>query len=556
MSYLERDINMDKVCVNFCGYDELLLIPSVGQITADRIWELRKQGDITPEMLVTIPHIRMDVVHQFIDYTTLCDVKFVDHVEDDLEDFADKCSIFSGEEQNEYGEEEETKCPNLQTIIEKSESLKPPKAFSFQYPQMQLGQESQERKIKFDLVQNPVTTGKVLDSVPKSEQVVPRSYSSPVDMHKIKPTLSFRPKAVSTGIAQRKPANISRSVVTNKASTTPLKSLKYDGTDKGDDWVSFLGKFEMYADVAGLSEQDKRAHLCWAVTGNAARFCLGRVRRNKDISYAELVKCMEKRFNLRKLTETVRIQFQSARQSPGEDLDDWAERLLSLADKAFGELPEEFVTSEVITKLCHGTVDKHAGSVAASFRPKTVDEALERIKWQQYNDKALFGQDVRTRNTREIQEPNSENFEDNAFQVNNVKMDSQQQLVQSIDKLTENVDRNLKHIQSNIGDVQSSVDKNIQAVQAEMKGMERKWENEMEYMKDTINQIKKTGTSGQGRSQYRPRQNQGRDRSTWECYNCHELGHIAKFCPKSNETPKEALNLRGRAKRRWSVPHC
>ncbi|VDI04227.1 Hypothetical predicted protein [Mytilus galloprovincialis] len=168
---------------------------------------------------------------------------------------------------------------------------------------------------------------------------------------------------------------------------------------------------------------------------------------------------MEKRFNLRKLTETVRIQFQSARQSPGEDLDDWAERLLSLADKAFGELPEEFVTSEVITKLCHGTVDKHAGSVAASFRHKAVDEALERIKWQQYNDKALSGQYVRTRNTREIQEPNSENFEENAFQ--------------------------------------SSVDKNIQAVQAEMKGMERKWENEMEYMKDTTNQIKKTGTSGQ-----------------------------------------------------------
>ncbi|VDI04228.1 Hypothetical predicted protein [Mytilus galloprovincialis] len=173
-------------------------------ITADRIWELRKQGDITPEMLVTIPHIRMDVVHQFIDYTTLGDFKFVDHVEDDLEDFADKCSIFSGEEQNEDGEEEETKCPNLQTIIEKSESLIPPKAFSFQYPQMQLGQESQEKKIKFDLVQNPVTAGKVLDSVPKSEQVAPRSYSSPVDRHEIKPTLSFRPKAVSTGIAQRK----------------------------------------------------------------------------------------------------------------------------------------------------------------------------------------------------------------------------------------------------------------------------------------------------------------------------------------------------------------
>lgn len=87
---------------------------------------------------------------------------------------------------------------------------------------------------------------------------------------------------------------------------------------------------------------------------------------------------MEKRFNLRKLTETVRIQFQSARQAPGEDLDDWGERLLSLADKAFSELPEECVTSEIINKLCQGCLDNHAGSVAASF--KTVDEALEKIK--------------------------------------------------------------------------------------------------------------------------------------------------------------------------------
>lgn len=97
------------------------------------------------------------------------------------------------------------------------------------------------------------------------------------------------------------------------------------------------------------------------MTGSAARFCMGRVRRNKEISYDELIQCMEKRFNLRKLTETVRIQFQSARQAPGEDLDEWAERLLSLADKAFGDLPEEYVTSEVINKLCQGCVANMQG---------------------------------------------------------------------------------------------------------------------------------------------------------------------------------------------------
>lgn len=91
--------------------------------------------------------------------------------------------------------------------------------------------------------------------------------------------------------------------------------------------MSFLGKFEMYADMQGLMEEAKRAYLCWAMTGNAARFCLGRVRRNRNISYDDLVQCM-KRFNLRKLTETVRIQFQGTRQlqAPGEDIDEWADR--------------------------------------------------------------------------------------------------------------------------------------------------------------------------------------------------------------------------------------
>lgn len=32
----------------------------------------------------------------------------------------------------------------------------------------------------------------------------------------------------------------------------PLKSLKYDDSDKGDDWISFRGKFEMFAEMHGL----------------------------------------------------------------------------------------------------------------------------------------------------------------------------------------------------------------------------------------------------------------------------------------------------------------
>jgi hypothetical protein len=37
------------------------------------------------------------------------------------------------------------------------------------------------------------------------------------------------------------------------------------------------------------------------------------------------------------------------------------------------------------------------GSVAASFQPKTVEGALERIKWLQHSNQAIFGGTVRTK---------------------------------------------------------------------------------------------------------------------------------------------------------------
>jgi hypothetical protein len=124
-----------------------------------------------------------------------------------------------------------------------------------------------------------------------------------------KRTVEFRPWEVSTGVVghsrkhdpitlksrgQLTPKrtldaipSVSGSVSTPEkvSKAVPLKSLKFDGSDKGDDWVSFLGKFEMYADMHNLGEEEKRAHLCWAMTGSAARFCLGRVRRDKGITY-------------------------------------------------------------------------------------------------------------------------------------------------------------------------------------------------------------------------------------------------------------------------------
>jgi hypothetical protein len=63
--------------------------------------------------------------------------------------------------------------------------------------------------------------------------------------------------------------------------------------------------------------------------------------------------------------------------------------------KACCDLPDEYGTNQVVITLCQGCLDKTVGSVAAPFQPKTVEDALERIKWLQHSNQAIFGGTVR-----------------------------------------------------------------------------------------------------------------------------------------------------------------
>ena len=109
------EIDLQKVFINFCSYDELLSLPSVGEATADRIWDLRKRGDITEESLAQVPHIRMHEISQYIDYTTLDHYMFYDSLQDEFED---KCGL-----------EDETEIETEATVVENKHMLLTPSAF-------------------------------------------------------------------------------------------------------------------------------------------------------------------------------------------------------------------------------------------------------------------------------------------------------------------------------------------------------------------------------------------------------------------------------------------
>ena len=112
------------------------------------------------------------------------------------------------------------------------------------------------------------------------------------------------------------------------------QSLKFEGKSN---WKAFYAKFSRYAEVSEWTEGECRDQLCWCLDGKDSEYYALLVERNQDMAYKDLIIKLEKRFGFRELPETAQVQFSNARQIPDELLEDWADRVLALATRAFGD---------------------------------------------------------------------------------------------------------------------------------------------------------------------------------------------------------------------------
>jgi hypothetical protein len=112
------------------------------------------------------------------------------------------------------------------------------------------------------------------------------------------------------------------------------------------------------------------------------------------MAYKDLIMKIEKRFGFRELPETAQIQFNNARQTPDELLEEWADGVLSLAIRAFGDLPENHMYQQEVVRFCQGTADKEAGS-CIQYRPKNFEETIDKMRWHQHNHQVIYGRPPR-----------------------------------------------------------------------------------------------------------------------------------------------------------------
>ena len=138
------------------------------------------------------------------------------------------------------------------------------------------------------------------------------------------------------------------------------------------------------------SETESKDYLMWSLEGKALDF----TTITSDIekySFWRIIKKLEARFGVKELTETSKVKFQQASQGPDESLEDWSDRVMTLATPAFVDLQEDHLKQEAIAKFSQGCCDKDAGMLACFEHPSTMEEAFNLVKHHQYISQAVDG---------------------------------------------------------------------------------------------------------------------------------------------------------------------
>ncbi|KAH3839831.1 hypothetical protein DPMN_113268 [Dreissena polymorpha] len=76
--------------------------------------------------------------------------------------------------------------------------------------------------------------------------------------------------------------------------------------------------------------------------------------------YTDLMQRLQEYLGAMKLPATA--HFQIAHQETGESLDNWSDRVLTLATKAFRDLPSTYSSQQAVARFCQGLSDKEASS--------------------------------------------------------------------------------------------------------------------------------------------------------------------------------------------------
>jgi hypothetical protein len=277
------------------------------------------------------------------------------------------------------------------------------------------------------------------------------------------------------------------------ASALP-RNITFDGRGS---WEAFHLKFSHFAERCQWSSDDKFDALCWALEGKALDYYVILHKNGEGRSYMSLCNKLEARFGEQILPGAAQAQFHQTNQNPGESIDDFVDRLLSLAGQAFSGLRESFVIDQVMNRFCYGLLDKDAGHYVYMHNPESIQQAKLIVRKYQQSYQALYGKSKRDKRREEER-------------VSAVRTDKR-------------ISHTPKDNSLNMDTVMSAI-KNL--------------ENRFDKLDKKITVDQKTTVPGE----------KPKSKKRFKCYGCGKYGHFKRDCPQDKAPIQERLNQEGSGK--------
>ena len=533
---------MERVEINNCSFYTLAGLPGIGAAKAGRLIEAREtKGNITPDLFSSI--VEDESIQDWVDFSPFPS----EEGEAPLNDQRTPRSTGSsgsamGSESFHAPEVSPSGGPSYQVLSEtgsSDQSAGPSSSPSPVYPHDRYPPPSTNTQWGQGRGTSQRSSGP-RNSTPSSRY---QTASLGMDWQWSPPGFQDRSQAA------RRVASNSSPAPSHPQSSLP-KSISFDG--KGN-WHAYYGKFTAFADENGWSPQKRKNQMWWSMQGVSSDYYSTLLGRNPNLSYAELILLMERRFGAHDPPEVAQMEFARAHQLPEETIRDWADRVVTLANRTFPEAPDRQIQRQGILKFCQGCAEREAGLHALNMRPSRVEEAVDLVTWYIHSRRVIYGrskrQEVKALSLDAASPPESEaavqrvDVQKSSLKRSSVgpsTMSQGRQDNRPTQTASQAVAPDLHASMRNLDYKVKNLDGKFQGLNTVVQGLDTK----VDDLKTSVDNLNTLVTRMVTRSRARSPGPEG------PCYHCGKPGHFQKNCPEKDKgrsvaVMKEDLNDSG-----------